>query len=82
MFQLCLEIEQSLIQELHLAFSLAIHMALKDINSTTFILIPLLFPEMPYFMRQYFVMLLVQIIFHIQCICMKCSFIHSFSNAS
>jgi hypothetical protein len=77
MFQLCLEIEQSLIQELHLAFSLVIHMALKDINSTTFILIPLLFPEIPYFMRQYFLMLLVQIIFHIQCICMKV-FLHPF----
>jgi hypothetical protein len=39
MFQLCLDIEQSLIQELHLAFSLVIHMALNDINSIIFILI-------------------------------------------
>jgi hypothetical protein len=39
MFQLYLNIEQSLIQVLHFAFSLVIHMALKDINSTIFILI-------------------------------------------
>jgi hypothetical protein len=51
MIQLCLDIEQSLIQELHLAFSLVIHMALKDINSIIFILILLLFLEMPYSMR-------------------------------
>ena len=77
MFQLFLDIEQSLIQELHLAFSLVIHMTLKDINSIIFILILLLFLEMQYSMRQYFLMLLVQINFHIQCICMK-AFLHPF----
>jgi hypothetical protein len=43
MFQLFLNLEQSLIQELHLAFSLVIHMALKDIYSIISILIPLFF---------------------------------------
>jgi hypothetical protein len=77
MFQLYLDIEQNLIQKLHLAFSLVIHMALKDINSIIFIINLLLFLEIPYSMRQYFLMLLIQINFHIQCICMKVS-LHPF----